>query len=487
MSEAEKAVQLVMPGYKFGIDDPDEALLLAEMGVGGFCLYGGLPDEVAAFASRLQARAPRPLLLNADYEDGVATQCPGGTPLPSNMGLGASNSETLAFEKGEITAAESRAMGVAWVLAPVCDLATAPSNPIVNVRSFSADPGDVARLARAYLRGLRAKGALGCLKHFPGHGETLEDSHLKLPTVRLSKEQLRARELMPFASLAPDADAVMTGHLIVPALAGEDTPYSISADVVVTLRGELGFTGLVSTDALAMQAIAANFDELDAAKRALLGGSDILLVPTDARALARDLGAAVDSDPALAAAVAAALIRLDKARAFAAAAAPPLPMSEVGGARHAERAERMAEACLAWAREPRSALPRALAYWEPEASDPEEWQGTAFVEALRGLGHEVSPWAEGAKTEALVVGAFLNPRAYTGRIEYEAEERARVRSALAAAPRALVASFGSPFVFPAVGGDGLCSFSKNEPAQRALARALAGKLTVKGRMPVPLW
>jgi beta-glucosidase-like glycosyl hydrolase len=486
MSASEKAVQLIMPGYKFGIDDPDEALLLAEMGVGGFCLYGGLPDEVAAFSARLQEKAPRPLLLNADYEDGVATQCPGGTPLPSNMGLGASGSETLAFEKGEITAAESRAMGVSWVLAPVVDLATAPSNPIVNVRSFGADPGLVTRLARAYMRGLRSKGALGCLKHFPGHGETLEDSHLQLPSVRLPRETLRERELLPYASLAGEADAVMTGHLLVPALGAAEAPYSISDDPKRTLRADLGFAGLISTDALAMQAIAANFDELDASRRALLGGADILLVPKDSRSLARDLPAAVAEDPALAAVVEAAVARLDKARALAAAAPPALPMTEVGGPRHAERAETLAEACLAWSREALPALPRSFSYWEPEASGPDEWQGAAFLEALRGLGHEIAPWKEGEKAGTLVVGAFLNPRAYTGRIEYDEDEKTRVRAALKAADRGVVASFGSPWVFAAAGGAGLCSFSKNDPAQRALARALAGKLPVKGRMPVPL-
>src|SRR5262249_42096968 len=157
--------QLIFPGYKFGIDDPDEALMLAELGVGGFCLFGGLPDEVAEFAARLQKAAPRRLLLCADFEDGVATQVMGATALPSNMGLGAANSETLAFEKGRVTAAESRALGVDWVLAPVCDLATAPANPIVNTRAFSSEPGDAARMARAFLRGLKSQGALGCLKH----------------------------------------------------------------------------------------------------------------------------------------------------------------------------------------------------------------------------------------------------------------------------------------------------------------------------------
>jgi hypothetical protein len=161
-------------------------------------------------------------------------------------------------------------------------------------------------------------------------------------------------------------------------------------------------------------------------------------------------------------------------------------MTEVGGPRHAERAETLAEACLAWSREALPALPRSFSYWEPEASGPDEWQGAAFLEALRGLGHEIAPWKEGEKAGTLVVGAFLNPRAYTGRIEYDEDEKTRVRAALKAADRGVVASFGSPWVFAAAGGAGLCSFSKNDPAQRALARALAGKLPVKGRMPVPL-
>lgn len=489
MTDAEKALRLLSPGYKFGFDDPDEALLLAEMGVGGFCLYGGRAAEVAEFSAKLQARAPRKLLLNADYEDGVATQCPGGTPLPSNMGLGAANSETLAFEKGELTALESRAMGVDWVLAPVCDLATAPDNPIVNVRSFSSDPGTVARLARAYLRGLRSKGALGCVKHFPGHGETLADSHLELPAVNASKEVLRSRELMPFAALAEDADAVMTGHLVVPALSGPGVPYSISDDPNRTLRGELGFKGLVSTDALSMQAIAANFDELDAARRAVLGGADIVLVPKDARSLARDWPGAVESEPALAAAVRAAYARLEAALARVEAGPKPEPFSVVGSSGHAARAEKLAEACLAWAHEtPPAPLPKSVQYWEPEALTEEDWLGAPFVAQLRESGVEVHPWLEdgGTKPGTLVVGCFLNPRAYTGRIRYEEDELVRVRAALSAAERAVVVSFGSPFVFPTLRADGLCAFSKNDPAQRAAAKALAGRLPVKGRMPVVL-
>ena len=242
MTDAEKAGRLVFPGYKFGVDDPARAHALVELGVGGFCLYGGEIQELASFVSRLQAKAAAPLLLAADYEDGVFSQCRGGTPLPSNMGLGASGSEDLAYQKGEITAIEARAMGVKWVFAPVCDLATLAENPIVNTRAFSPDPRVVTRLARTYLQGLKSQGVLGCLKHFPGHGETRQDSHLELPLVKTARAKMWGRELIPYRELAQEASAVMTGHLAVPAMVrNKKTPYSLSDDVARSLRAEMQF------------------------------------------------------------------------------------------------------------------------------------------------------------------------------------------------------------------------------------------------------
>ena len=486
MTDAEKAAQIVFPGHKFGIDSVEEAELLVELGVGGFCLYGGRPQEVAEFTARLQSKAKRPLLMSGDYEDGVAQQCPGATSLPSNMGIGASGSEQLAEEKGRITAIEARALGVPWVLAPVCDLATAPANPIVNTRAFGDNPALVARLGAAYLRGLRAEGAIGCLKHFPGHGDTTADSHLELPSVDADRATLDARELAPFQALASTSESVMTAHLKVPALVPEGIPYSISADPNKTLRGTLGFQGLISTDALAMQAIAANFDELEASRMALLGGADILLVPTDARGLVRRLGPAVEDSPELVAIVRAAYERLEAARAKVRSGPRP-PLELVGGAKHRETAERMAESCLAWAGAPVK-LPANIRYWEPE-SDPDEWFGATFIDMLREFGLKVEPWTPGEPPpagERLVVGTFLNPRAYTGRIAYDEDERAEIRGRLRAVPNALVVSFGSPFVFDDLETPGLCAFGKNEASQRVAALALTGKIEVHGRMPVRL-
>ncbi|MBI4377100.1 MAG: hypothetical protein HY549_11705 [Elusimicrobia bacterium] len=490
MTPAEKSARLIFPGFKFGTDNPQDAERLVELGVGGFCVYyGGSPAEIAAFTQRLQSLASHPLIFCADYEEGLASQCAGTTHLPTNMGLGASGSEALAYQKGAVTALEARSIGVRWVLAPVCDLATTASNPIVNIRAFSSEPDEVIRLGRAYLKGLRSEGVLGCLKHFPGHGETKKDSHLELPLLTVPKATLEKRELRPFQALAEEAGSIMTGHLCVPPLVGDrKTPYSLSADVGRTLRSRMGFQGLVTTDALNMGAIAKRMSDVEAAAMALRGGSDILLVPDKPRELARDLAEVVAADEELSRAVSAALERLERACSWIQGGPEPANIDVVGSARHREIAQRMAESCLAWSKAEMPPLPSKIRYWELEADRPEEWMGQAFVSQLRALGRDVAPFApEGSKggEETLVIGCFLNPRAFTGRIEYSAAEKAQLRKVLGRKGlSATLVSFGSPFVFGALKTHGLCAFSRSEPAQKAAASALCGKLEVKGRMPV---
>ncbi|MEK7747236.1 MAG: glycoside hydrolase family 3 N-terminal domain-containing protein, partial [Elusimicrobiota bacterium] len=221
--------QLIFPGFRIGRDDPREAEGLVEMGVGGFCVYYGKAAQVAALTRRLQRKARIPLLFCADYEDGTASHVEGGTAFPSNMALGASGREDLAFLKGELTAGEARVLGVRWVFAPVLDLGGRADNPIISVRSFGADPGLVSRMGAAAMRGLREGGALSCAKHFPGHGQTRLDSHLALPRLEASRAALLGRELVPFAATARLADSVMLAHLHVPAVGDEPgLPSSLS-------------------------------------------------------------------------------------------------------------------------------------------------------------------------------------------------------------------------------------------------------------------
>lgn len=481
---SDKAARLVFPGFKFGLDDPALAETLVDLGAGGFCLYGGSIPEVAEFTARLQARARRPLLFCADYEDGVASQTPGGTPLPSNMGLGAAADSALARRKGEITGAEAAALGVRWVLAPVVDLATEPSSPIVNVRAFGDRPEPATHLARAYIAGLKSQGVLSCIKHFPGHGETNKDSHLELPTVKVGKAVLSKRELVPYRDLFETADAVMTAHLRVPAL-DKKLPISLSRSAVSTLlRRDLGFDGLVSTDALSMQAIAGKWGDLEAAELAVLAGSDVILVPQEPKGFLYAWLRRASADPALAGAVKVAGARLDRALAAVGSVGVPAP-ELVGCARHLKAAEALAERCLAWGGPAPAPMPGKLAYLEADAEDPADWSAGPFLDELRALGGEVEPFSAAKPPRTLVVGCFVRPRAYSGRISYEGSAISRIKKALARAPGGAVVSFGNPFVlksFPK--SPGLCAFAGDALAQRAAARALLGRIPVKGVMPV---
>jgi len=477
--------RLVFPGFVVGERDPREAEDLARLGVGGFCLYRGTPASIAALTARLRRAAGRPLLFCADYEEGAWVHARGASALPTNLGIGASGRAEVAREKGLITAREARAMGVDWVLAPVVDLADEPANPIVNLRAFSDRPRAAARLARAFLRGLRAGGALGCLKHFPGHGSTRQDSHLDLPRVDAGLAALRRRELAPFKALARGADAVMTAHLLVPALEPRRIPFTLSSAGPRLLRS-WGFRGLVTTDALDMRAVSERYGEREAALAAFRGGADILLVPRDPRALVADLRTAAAAQPFLARRTAESGRRLDAALVRSRGPRPAL--SVVGGVAHRRRAAVLFELCLAWSRRRLGPPPERVAYFEPQGARPA--QGRAFLSALRRGGVKVREDRRGRARagETLVAGLFVGPRAYSGLIRLSPAQRARLLSALRAAPDAAAVSFGSPFELAGLPARiaGLCAFSRAEAAQEAAAGALAGRLEVRGRMPVPL-
>ncbi len=465
--------RLVFPGFTVGKQDPREAEELVRLGVGGFCLYRGTPRSVSALTKRLRRAAQRPLLMCADYEEGAWVHVPGSTPLPTNLGVGASGSEAVAREKGRITAREARALGIDWVLAPVLDLAHEPKNPIVNLRSFSSDPQEAARLARAFLDGLRAGGALGCLKHFPGHGSTTEDSHLDLPTVSAPLELLARRELPPFKTLAARADAVMLGHLVVPALDASKRPFTLSPVGPRMLR-RWGFRGLIVTDALDMGAIAKHWGESEAAILALRNGADILLVPKDAARLVSKLRTEAGRDAAFARRCVEAERRLDGALSRARSPRPAL--SVVGGAAHRRQAAALFAACARWTRAPSGPAPKRVAYFEPQAGKRGPLSGAAFVAALTRAHVRVRVAREGKprKGETVVAGIFVGPRAYSGRIRLDAAARRRLVAALRAAPEAVAISFGSPFVLSGLPAKtaGLCVYSRAEAAQIAAVHFL---------------
>lgn len=275
---------------------------LLQLGVGGVILLGASAAEVSLRCRQLQDWANTPLLLCADAEEGVGQRFEGASWLPPPLCLGQLHGRdparaiALAHRYGRCTGREARSLGLNWVLGPVCDVNNNPANPVINVRAWGETPAAVADLTRAFCQGLQAQGVLGCAKHFPGHGDTSVDSHLELPVLPHDRQRLAAIELPPFAAcIDAGIDAVMTAHLVLPAL-DQQRPATLSKAVLTDLlRGELGFDGLVVTDALVMEAISRHYGAGEAAVLALEAGADLVLMPADARAALAAISAAVAS------------------------------------------------------------------------------------------------------------------------------------------------------------------------------------------------
>ncbi len=264
--------------------------LLGE-GVGGVILLGGSASELRLRTDQLQSWAGQSLLLCADVEEGVGQRFEGASWLVPPLALGRLHASdptraiALARAYGHCTGRQARLLGLNWVLAPVCDVNNNPANPVINVRAWGEDPVTAGQLATAFIAGAQAEGVLACAKHFPGHGDTDTDSHLELPRLPHHRERLERVELPPFrAAIEAGVATVMTAHLLLPEL-DPGRPATLSPLVLdQLLRKELGFGGLVVTDALVMEAIAARWGAGEAAVLAFEAGADLLLMPADAGA-----------------------------------------------------------------------------------------------------------------------------------------------------------------------------------------------------------
>ena len=275
--------------------------LLAE-GVGGVILLGASAAELGQRSRQLASWSDQPLLLCADVEEGVGQRFEGASWLVPPLALGrihaadAAVALALAERYGRCSGREARALGLNWVLGPVCDVNNNPDNPVINVRAWGEDPATAGALAAAFLRGAQAEGVLCCAKHFPGHGDTSSDSHLELPLLGHSRERLERIELPPFRqAIAAGVASVMTAHLLLPSL-DPDLPATLSPAVLNDLlRQELGFDGLVVTDALVMEAITGRYGAGEAAVLALEAGADLVLMPADADAALDAIVAALEA------------------------------------------------------------------------------------------------------------------------------------------------------------------------------------------------
>jgi beta-N-acetylhexosaminidase len=277
--------QLLSVGFD-GSQAPGELLArVAASEVGGVMLFRPNivdPGQVAAVVRTLRGAAPadRPLVISVDQEGGLVQRLRSPlTEWPAMLSVGAGRDPSRTEAVGRALGEELAALGIGWDFAPVLDVHTNPQNPVIGSRAFATTPDEVSVQALAFWRGLRGAGLVGCGKHFPGHGDTKTDSHFTLPVVDHDEARLRRVELAPFgAAASAGIDAIMTAHVVYPAL-DPDHPATLSRRILTDiLRGELAFGGVIVSDDLGMKAVAERYPIEELAVSSVMAGADHLLV-----------------------------------------------------------------------------------------------------------------------------------------------------------------------------------------------------------------
>jgi beta-N-acetylhexosaminidase len=506
--------------------------LLVETHAGGLVVGPGSPLDVALKLNELQAKSALPLLVAAEMEWGAGAQLwqsshasdrtvgGGGTAFPWNMGLAASGDPGLAELAGRITAIEARAVGIHWIFAPVVDLISATDNPIINVRSYGSDPAMVATYAAAFIRGAEGAGVLTTAKHFPGHGDTRVDSHVGLPVVNIDEARLRSRELRPFrAAIDAGVSSVMVGHIAVPALTGGFTsPATLSPQVATALlRDELGFGGLVVTDAMTMGALRgiAGYSPAELVVRAVEAGADVVLAPPDPVVAHRALVAAVRSGRLHYSRIDSSVVRVLRAKARLGlhqhrTVALDSVARIVGAPEHEIVGAHIAGRTLTLVRDSAALLPldprRVQSLVAIVYTGRDDVQGGAEFAAELGriYGRAVtfyriddrtaesvhdSAVARARRADATIFATFLAPVAGQGHLAVPEPARRLAGRLHEGARRLVVVSFGDPFgtsLLPGTATYLLAWQARGEASSQAAARAIAGRVAIPGRLPVEL-
>lgn len=558
MSPRDKAAQLVWPQL-FGDYTPTTSAgwirvrdLIAQQHVGGFIMSIGSPIETAAKLNDMQRLSALPLIIGADYETGVAFRqrggyflpndiyLGGGTMFPPQMGIGATRDTTLAYREGEITALEGRALGVHMAFAPVLDVNNNPANPVIGVRSFGENPHLVAEMGVAFIHGLQSHGMFATGKHFPGHGDTDENSHLTITTVHASRAELDTVELVPFRSaIAAGVQGIMTFHGLIPALDTTPVPATLNPAIMTgLLRKQLGFKGLLVTDAMDMGGVLSrvsapsgapgkdvqgNYGTIknalsigEACKLAIAAGADILLMPSDVPAAidavvegvqeGRFTQARVDSSVRHVLEMKAQLgldrqrvVNLDTLRAI------------VGDTSHLAVAALAAEKSITLAKDSlhlvplvqpgNSAAPRVLSITIATRTDLPA--GATFNAELRRAIKSVhtelinpddpSPdfprlLALADSSDVTIVSSYLTTGTNVSNPSAPEPIAQFMRDLVARHPRTLLVAFGNPYLLqqvPAVSSY-LVAWGPFPVSQAAAGRALIGAAPISGRLPISI-
>jgi beta-N-acetylhexosaminidase len=497
---------------------------ITEFHVGGYHMLGEVnilhePAGVALLINHLQQLSKVPLWITADFEGGVGLRYIGATRLPRAMAMGATGDPNMAYQAGRIAAEEARALGVQVNFYPVADVNNNARNPIINIRSFGGDPGQVSRMVRAYIRGSQEHGVMATAKHFPGHGDTSVDSHLELPIVDVDRTRLDAIELPPFrAAVDEGVGGVMSAHIALPQIEPEKLPATLSPKMLTgVLRGELKFNGVIFTDAMNMQGIVAHYPEGEAAVRAIKAGADVVLYPPSVEKAFTALKRAVETGDIRESRVDESVRRILKAKATLGLDRERLVDIDkldrvLGSSEHQRTAQQIIENAITLVRDKRAVLPLKLApdqkvLFITMVDNSDGWRdgvpGRAFFAGLLKrhsnstnvyVTDRTSP-AEfelikklAAFSDAVIVNGFIRVASSKGSIDLSDGEIKLLKH---------LSGIEKPFAFVLYGSPYLLSFVPELPtyilayeyysaAEDAALKAVLGEIEFKGKLPIEL-
>ncbi|MEY9215368.1 glycoside hydrolase family 3 C-terminal domain-containing protein [Thermobifida halotolerans] len=487
MSLEEKVGQLFVP-VLVGTTAEENADVVGRYHPGGFIYFPDNlqdPAQVATMSNGLQELAAAsgagiPLFLGVDEEQGMVSRLPFGARFPDAMAVGATRDPDKAAELASTTAEQLSAVGINLDYAPVADVNVNADNPVIGIRSFGSDPDLVGELAAAEAEAFQAGGVVAVAKHFPGHGDTDVDSHTGLPVIDKTREDWERIDLPPFRRLVEaDIDMIMTAHVLMPRLDSSEEPATLSPDLITgVLREELGYDGVVTTDALNMEGVRQSHDDGEVAVRAVLAGADQLLMPPDLDLAYSAVLAAVEEGRIGEERLDESVLRILrlKLRRGLLDAEPVDPEAAAGVADHTghrEAAQRTADASVTLLRN-NGVLPLA----EGASVRVLGPGGERIGAALEDLGHPLA--ASASDADVVVVG--------TDGARGDAEQRDLVAQARASGAPVVVVAQGTPYDISALPelDAYLAVYSSMEVSRTAAARVIAGTVSPSGRLPVDI-
>ena len=457
-----------------------------KMGVGGFIVFGGPAEHVATLTEHLHSKSKIPLLIGADLERGAGQQFAGQTALPPLAAIASLQDVQAIRRSASVSAIEAKAIGINWIYAPDCDLDIEPENPIVGTRSFGADPDRVAEYAASWIDACQAEGVLACAKHFPGHGRTTTDSHKELPHVTVSAETLRATDLVPFLkAIDIGVASIMSAHVAFPALDPTGSPATVSRPILTQLlRNELGFSGLIVTDAMIMEAVRGH-GEPEAMVRALMAGCDCLLYPSNLAEAERAIASAIDNGRLKTEDIQRALERRTRWARWA-ALSKDMPRAERDDSGWATQlAERVVH--VVQGRITALSSPWRVVVVDDDVGGPYPAPSRdPLISALGAGGVQVVVDGEAAPTgtAGTVIALFGDIRAWKGRPGFSDSAKEAVRRAVHAAGESdvLILQFAHPRLAAELNVDApiLCAWGGEEVMQRAAARVVLRLMRERG-------